>query len=411
MEVRMRKISRKVCVLLVVVFFVGILGPVTESRGKLTNSLIEEKEKEIKEAQQQMQTLKNGKAQVQTILKNLEGKKSNLEEYIHAIDQSMMDLEDEINTLSEEIEVQQELVLRVRQELQEAIAKQEKQYEDMKLRIQFMYENGTNLYMDILFSSKNFSELLTRAEYISSMTDYDHNMLEEYRQITNLIEVTKLGLEAQEQLLEQQMIVLEQEKEDLQALQDAKTQEMEQMNSDIRTAEQQIKDYQDELTAMSSTIETLEAEIAAEKKRLLEENGQIQKYDGGKFLWPLAKYTRVTSDYGYRPHPTLGVQLFHNGVDIASPHGTAIYAAYNGKVVAASYTSVMGNYVMIDHGSNIYTVYMHCSKLYVKQGDVVVAGETIAAVGTTGRSTGNHLHFSVRVNGSYVSPWNYIKEP
>ena len=79
--------------------------------------------------------------------------------------------------------------------------------------------------------------------------------------------------------------------------------------------------------------------------------------------------------------------------------------------MAASYTSVMGNYVMIDHGSNIYTVYMHCSKLYVKQGDVVVAGETIAAVGTTGRSTGNHLHFSVRVNGSYVSPWNYIKEP
>jgi len=90
---------------------------------------------------------------------------------------------------------------------------------------------------------------------------------------------------------------------------------------------------------------------------------------------------------------------------------SAIYAAYDGKVVAATYSSTMGNYVMIDHGSEIYTIYMHASALYVKKGDIVIRGETIAGVGTTGRSTGNHLHFSVRKSGEYQSPWDYISKP
>ena len=118
----------------------------------------------------------------------------------------------------------------------------------------------------------------------------------------------------------------------------------------------------------------------------------------------------VSDDYGMRIHPTLGVEQFHNGVDFASPKGTAIYAAYDGTVVAAAYSATMGNYVMIDHGSGLYTIYMHASALYVEKDEIVVRGEKIAAVGSTGRSTGNHLHFSVRLNGSYTSPWNYISK-
>ena len=133
-------------------------------------------------------------------------------------------------------------------------------------------------------------------------------------------------------------------------------------------------------------------------------------YDGGMFKFPLASYTRISDEYGMRIHPTLGVEQFHNGVDFASPKGTAIYAAYDGVVVAATYSGTMGNYVMIDHGDGLYTIYMHASALYVEKDDIVVRGETIAAVGSTGRSTGNHLHFSVRLNGEYTSPWNYLKE-
>ena len=133
-------------------------------------------------------------------------------------------------------------------------------------------------------------------------------------------------------------------------------------------------------------------------------------YDGGVFKFPLASYTRISDDYGNRIHPTLGIEQFHNGVDFAAPKGTAIYAAYDGQVVAATYSNTMGNYVMIDHGGGLYTIYMHASALYVSRGDIVVRGETIAAVGSTGRSTGNHLHFSVRKDGAYTSPWNYLSQ-
>ena len=115
-------------------------------------------------------------------------------------------------------------------------------------------------------------------------------------------------------------------------------------------------------------------------------------------------------DYGNRIHPTLGIEQFHNGVDFAAPKGTAIYAAYDGQVVAATYSNTMGNYVMLDHGGGLYTIYMHASALYVSKDDIVVRGETIAAVGSTGRSTGNHLHFSVRKDGAYTSPWNYLSQ-
>ena len=103
-----------------------------------------------------------------------------------------------------------------------------------------------------------------------------------------------------------------------------------------------------------------------------------------------------------------GTEKFHNGIDIGAPSGSSILAAYDGEVVSAAYDSVMGNYVMINHGSGLYTIYMHASALYVSSGQKVSRGEQIAAVGSTGRSTGPHLHFTVRLNGSYVSPWNYV---
>ena len=127
------------------------------------------------------------------------------------------------------------------------------------------------------------------------------------------------------------------------------------------------------------------------------------------FTWPCPKYTRISDNYGMRVHPTLGIEKMHNGIDLAAPGGSPILAAYAGTVVAAAYEGSMGNYVMINHGGGLYTVYMHCSALYVSKGQDVSAGTKIAAVGSTGRSTGNHLHFGVRLNGAYVSPWNYLK--
>ena len=292
--------------------------------------------------------------------------------------------------------------------LEEAKKVEEAQYVAMKERIKFMYERGSNFYLELILSSDSFDDLLTKTHYINSLSEYDRKMLDEYVANKELIELCKEQLEAEQATLEEAKIAQQGEQDNLQVLIDTKEQQVNQTEADIDGKEAQIAALKAEEEAQTNAIKELEAIVAAERKRLAEENGLLRSYDGGKFAWPAPSFSSVSSDFGYRIHPTLGVQLFHNGVDLAARAGTPIVAAYDGKVVAASYTSVMGNYIMIDHGDEIYTVYMHASALYVAQGDVVVRGQTIAAIGTTGRSTGNHLHFSVREKGSYVSPWNYI---
>ena len=188
----------------------------------------------------------------------------------------------------------------------------------------------------------------------------------------------------------------------------SKEEEIDGFENDIENKEAAVAEYEAMIAEQNQIIKDLEAAIQAEKKRLLEENRKAIVYDGGQFAWPAPSYTRISDDYGQRIHPILGVQQFHNGVDMASPSGSPILAAYDGEVVAASYSATMGNYIMIDHGDGLITIYMHASALLVSQGQTVVRGEQIGKVGSTGRSTGPHLHFSVRKDGSYVSPWNYL---
>jgi len=216
-------------------------------------------------------------------------------------------------------------------------------------------------------------------------------------------------LEEEQEVLQQAKAEVEKEEAGLETLISQKEQQITAFQGDISNKEAALKEYEADIAAQNSTIAALEAAAAAERKQLEELNKPKVTYDGGMFQLPLTSYKRISDEYGYRMHPTLGVQKFHNGVDFAAPSGTPILAAYGGTVVGAAYNSSMGNYVMINHGDGLYTIYMHASALYVSQGQTVSKGEQIAAVGSTGRSTGPHLHFSVRVNGEYVNPWNYLK--
>lgn len=129
---------------------------------------------------------------------------------------------------------------------------------------------------------------------------------------------------------------------------------------------------------------------------------------GVSFRWPLGVAGKITSNFGNRESPTAGASTYHKGIDISAPAGTAIYAAAAGKVVTAQYSSSAGNYIMIYHGNSTYTVYMHCSSLSVSVGQSVEQGQAIGAVGSTGYSTGAHLHFGISINGSYVNPLSYV---
>ena len=216
----------------------------------------------------------------------------------------------------------------------------------------------------------------------------------------------KEELLSEQELLDEAKVAAEEEQDNLNALIDEKEVQITAYETDIATKEAAIREYDAEIAEQNEIIAALEAQVAAEKAALAD--ATRIRYDGGVFMWPAPSYTRISSPYGWRMHPTLGVEKFHNGVDMAAPGGSPILAAYDGKVVASGYSPSMGNYIMIDHGDTLYTIYMHASALYVSTGDYVTRGQKIAAVGSTGRSTGNHLHFGVRLNGQYVDPMGYL---
>lgn len=373
---------------------------------ELTNDLIKEKEQEIEDARESKEQLQSSLTDVKRVKEELEASKHDLEEYVARLDGQLATIQSKIADLKGKIEEKEQEIGQTQIELEAALEDQENQYEAMKARIKFMYEKGDNLYMELIFSSQSFGDMLNKAEYIEMLSSYDRKMLDEYVATRELIELYKEQLEEDKIYLEDVKAGVENEEASLNSLIDEKKETIEQVSTDIDTKEAAIAEYEAYIKEQNETIAMLEKIVAEEKAKLAEESRL--KYDGGMFKWPAPSYTAISSDYGNRVHPTLGVERFHNGVDMAAPGGSPILAAYDGKVVAADYSSSMGNYLMVDHGDGLYTIYMHASALYVSKGDFVVKGQNIAAVGSTGRSTGNHLHFSVRLNGSYVSPWNYL---
>ena len=199
------------------------------------------------------------------------------------------------------------------------------------------------------------------------------------------------------------------------------------MDAAIAEINSQADVYESQLAELTAQAAELDEQIAAAQKAYddqvaAEEAAKDNASNSGgsgssgsassgsgriSMVWPCSS-TRITSNFGYRDSPTAGASSYHQGIDIGASSGSPIYAAASGTVTEAGYSSSRGNYVVISHGSGVSTVYMHCSALYVSAGDSVSQGETIAAVGSTGISTGPHLHFGVIEDGVYVNPRNYV---
>ncbi|SFC18531.1 murein hydrolase activator EnvC family protein [Butyrivibrio sp. YAB3001] len=375
------------------------------SKADVTEESIKAKENQISNAKKERDSLKSAKTDLEKVKKQLESSKSDLNNYISKIDASLTDVQEKIDNLTNQISEKEQQIDTTTRELEEAEFIQLNQYESMKKRIKFMYERGNTIYFELLIQSGSFADMLNKADYIEMLSSYDRQKLNEYIETTRLITLTKEALIEEKATLDEAKNQRESEQANLEALLKQKSDELSSVKADIKDKEAAIKEYEDEIKAENAAIAALEKEVEADKASLYSK----YKYDGGMFTWPCPKYTRISDNYGMRMHPTLKVEKMHNGIDLAAPAGSAILAAYDGAVVAADYNGTMGNYIMINHGNGLYTVYMHCSALYVKKGQDVTAGTKIAAVGSTGRSTGNHLHFGVRLNGAYVSPWNYLK--
>lgn len=411
-------IHRITAVLLIVMIGVAATVQITPAAENSSAKKSENTSTSLKEAQQEKAALEKALEDAKQTINELKESKGDVQEKVNDLNTQLMNISSQITALenrlaqkNQELTEKKDQIEDTKSQLEDAKKQEEQQYADMKVRIQFMYENAQESYFEALFSSESFSDFLNSAEYIIQIQEYDRKKLNEYQDTVDYIENVEKQLEEDYATLEeikkevkQEKASVEQEKASVAALMKQRETELAGIEGNIDSAQSDADYYAAEIKAQEeiiAEIKRIEAEKAAAGK-------QDNPYTGGVFTWPCPSSTRVTSDYGTRVSPMGGASSNHKGIDIGASGGAAIVAAADGTVTTAAYSSAAGNYVMIDHGGGLYTVYMHASALLVSPGQTVSAGQTIAQVGSTGISTGNHLHFGVSLNGSYVSPWSYL---
>lgn len=369
---------------------------------------------EIDSAKSELSSLEDEKKKTEDTIAQLEALKNDTTAYVKSLDSSLAKISEELEQLSGQISSKEEEIRVTGEELREARIVEAEQYEAMKLRIRYMYENGESSYWDMLFQSQSMSELLNKAEYISKISEYDRNQLDKYVAIKEDIEQKEIRLEQEKAELLTLQESTEAKHASVEQLLSEKEKELKNYESQIANAEAQASQYQAEIAAQEAQIAQMEAELKRqeeEARRKAEAQGQTYKtvsIGDITFTWPCPASSRITSYFGSREAPTEGASTNHKAVDIGASTGTDIIAAADGQVSIATYSASAGNYIMLNHGGGVTTVYMHCSKLLVSAGESVKKGQVIAKVGSTGYSTGPHLHFGVRVNGTYVDPLQYV---
>lgn len=373
------------------------------SSGYIDTSDLEDQKKD---AQKKIKDLKKNIENAKQKIKDLESSASSLQSYISELDQQANELSSQINELNAQIEEKQAEIEQTQAEYEEAVATADKQYEDMKKRIQYLYESGSPSYLELLLTAENMTDFLNRSSYASELTEYDRNMLEEYIAQKEAVAAKEAELTAEKEELDEMAKTAQEQKDTVDQLIETKTAQLAQYQAEIAAQTSNAEAYADDLDEQEALLEKIESQIAAAAAA----NALLDDGDGGAsgFMWPCPASHTISSGYGPRSRPTAGASTNHKGIDIAASSGSAIVAAAGGRVTTATYSSSAGNYVVVSHGNGISTVYMHCSALYVSVGDKVSKGQTIAAVGSTGYSTGSHLHFGVIKNGSYVNPLGYV---
>ncbi|SEV82972.1 murein hydrolase activator EnvC family protein [[Clostridium] fimetarium] len=392
MRIWMRK--RIISVLLI---FVMILPYAVVATGTTTTD-------DLKSAQNKKSSLEkqieDTKAQVNQLAKD----STDIESYIKSIDLKMAQVDSSINDLNIQIDNKQVQIKENQAALEQAKIESVEQYASMKLRIQYMYEHESESYIEIMLAAKDMGDMLNKAEYINKITDYDREMLVKYAETEQMIQDTQVALQNEQTELEDSMASVEAQKSSMKLVQDAKAVELKKLSEKVSQANANATQLQNDKKKQEAEITAMEATIKAAEAAAKASGGPAMNYDGGKFLWPVPNSHRITSYFGEMEDRSVS----HNGLDIGAAtsgvSGDKIVAAYDGVVTIAAYSTSAGNWIWINHGDGLYTVYMHNSQMLVAVGAKVTKGQVIALMGNTGNSTGAHLHFGVRVDGVFVNP-------
>ncbi len=349
---------------------------------------LEEAKQEQKNVSNQINQVASEKKNVQANIKENESNKKNLEAITKAEQQNITNKANEIKALNTEID-------KIIQEIDEIEADYNKKDELFKKRMRVLYQNMNKSSLEVFVESKSISEFVSRLQIMKTVKENDEKLMKE-------IAFGKQTTEAKKQ---EKILVLTEKQNQLEKI-ETKVDNLKvsraKVQSEIEAQTQRLKELEkteDNLIKQSEVIDKLINQLAEKNK----------KYAEGAYKWPTPGYNQISSPFGYRIHPIYKVKKMHNGIDINAPSGANIIAANSGKVLVAGWnTGGYGNYVIIDHGGGITTLYAHQSKVLVKEGDTVKKGGLIGKVGSTGLSTGPHLHFEVRVNGKPVDPTKYV---
>ena len=418
---------------------------------------------EIDAAKAKKEELEKERSELEAKLEELKQQKDDMNAYIETMDQQYMELMGSIEELEAEIAEQEERLAETQELLEQVKAQEAEQYDTMKKRIRYLYENGETTFLDVFFGEGSLTEMLNEMEYRAAITAYDNTLLERYNATKLQVQDTEALLTARLEELNALKESREFERTQMEELLAAKAAELEALAASIGVDEEMLFLYWDEIVTMGADIEELEKKeaerIAEEERKRKEEEERLRREEEERkrreeeerkrreeelrriaeeeerkrkeeelrlqaeaelkknrnienMLWPVPKSGRVTSDYGYRNAPVKGASTFHQGVDIGVGNlerkDRTVVAALAGTVMEKGYNKSAGNYVYIDHGNGLVTRYLHAYKIYVKEGQEVARGDAIMEAGTTGYSSGPHLHFGVFVNGVSVDPLEYI---
>ena len=377
---------------MVLLLLLPMISMIVGAAGAVTQSEIDALKQEQQESQERQEELEQQLADAEAQQAEAQQRRQLLQAQLDAINA-------EIDSIDAQIAYYDEEIAQKETERKEAEAREAAQYDLFCQRVRAMEEEGTVSYWSILFNAESFSELLDRLEDVDAVMAYDNQVMNEL--IATRQELERLQSELETARAEEQ--AARDQQEAARAQQQAKVAEaqalLDQINADVEEVNRQLDEE-------SEAAAEIQAEIAQKQRQLEEQRRQnnVTIDSETSYLWPLPGYYRLTSLFGYRIHPITGKAHSHTGIDIPAPSGTPILACKSGQVVTSAYHYSYGNYVVIDHGNGNSTLYAHMSSRAVSEGDMVTQGQTIGYVGTTGSSTGNHLHLEVRDNYTRVDP-------
>ena len=370
--------------------------------------------------------IKSQKAEIEEQLAEYEKQKDNYAGQIGTLNNKINLTEQEIDATQEAIDALTDSIEETKANLKQAEKELADKQELFETRIRVMYENGDTSYMEVVLNSESFGDMLDNIEIVSQIMDYDKGVVAEYTAIRDSIQEMEESLEADRKQQKEYKESLEVEKEGLEADRADLQAMLAKIENDSEYAQKvsdQLADEQDEISNEIAELSRKEAEAAARKRaaassssssssRGSSSSSSSSNYSSGgsgSLIWPCPTYTYISSEFGGRVSPITGKwQGGHKGMDIASGKGNPVIAAASGTVVKSYLSSSYGNYIVISHGGGLMTAYAHMTRRLVSVGDTVAAGQQIGTVGSTGNSTGNHLHFEVYENGTAVNPRNYV---